>query len=410
MKRLFASSFARDAALLVVCNGVAGLLFMAVHAVAGRMMRGEDYSALFALLGLTWITLVPSSALQIAVARYAAEYCHTSETDLWTRLFRSVIRLVTRWGLPLLVLWCAAAPWVVPALNAVSAPAYMLVGVIGFISLYSPVVNGALQGARRFGWMAAAGMAPAVIRILLVAAICAIGGRVSAVLGGFAVSVVAGIVAGWWPLRRMLAKTSAEALDLRHFLAFFWPVAVGQLMLYVFMNADVILMRRFLAGDEFAVYGKVSALSRTILFAPLPIVLAMFPRAVVSKDSKLLWGTVAATGGIGIVMAVGITVLPDLAMRIMYGLRSPLVAPLLRAYVWAAVPLMMTTVLAQYLWARRRPLALLWIGPVAAGYVGALFAFHATAMQMIACLAAASAAAAAALAALTADTMRRDAP
>ena len=74
------------------------------------------------------------------------------------------------------------------------------------------------------------------------------------------------------------------------------------------------------------------------------------------------------------------------------------------------MPLMMTTVLAQYLRARRRAQALLWIGPVAAGYVAALFAYHATPMQMIACLAAGSAVAAAVLAVLTADVMRRDRP
>lgn len=411
MKRFLDSSFARDAALLVICNGLAGLLFMLVHAVAGRMMAPEDYSGLFALLGLTWITLVPSSALQIAVARYASEYCHTSETELWTKLFRSVIRLVTKWGLPVLGVWCLAAPWVAPWLNAASPVSYMLVGLIGFVSLYGPVVNGALQGARRFGWMAAAGMAPAVTRIALVAAICWAGGRVSAVLVGFAVSIAAGILAGWWPLRKMLTKeTGGLALDLRQFQAFFWPVAAGQLLLYVFMNADIILMRRFLAGEEFAIYGKVSALSRMVLFAPLPIVLAMFPRAVVSRDAKILWGTIGTTLGIGSALALVIFAVPDLVMQVMYGVKSPLVAGLLRPYVWAAVPLMMTTVLAQYLWARHEARALLWIGPVAAAYVVALFLFHATALQMIACLAAGNAVALAVMGVLTARSVRRLAP
>ena len=42
-----------------------------------------------------------------------------------------------------------------------------MVGAIAFVFLYTPVLNGALQGSRRFGWFVSSGIGVALSRLLL---------------------------------------------------------------------------------------------------------------------------------------------------------------------------------------------------------------------------------------------------
>ncbi len=364
-------ALARDAAVMVVGNATAGLLFLAVHMVGGRWMPAGEYAAFVALLGLLWIVLVPSSALQVAVARYAAEYCHASETELWGRLFRSVMRLVTAVGLPAAAAWLAAAGPLARALHAPSPGTVRWVGVIAWLSIYAPVISGALQGARRFGWMAAAAIVPGVVRLALAIPIACSVGTASAMLGAYAASVAAGLAAGGWPLRR--AAAGAAPLDLAPFTRYFLPVAGGQLLLYALMNADLILAPRLLEGAVFHCYGKASMLARTVLFLPMPLVLAMFPRAVVSTRRRTLLQPAAMALVLSVGLAAGLTLAPRLALRWMYGVEGAVYERLLRLYAWAVVPVAMVNVLSQYLWARHDVVALAGLAPVAAAYVGLLW-------------------------------------
>ncbi len=409
MRKWLDMSFARDAAIMVVSNGLAGVLFMGVHMVAGRWMEPSGYAALVSMLGLLWIIMVPSATLQVAVARYASEYCHANAQDLWARLFRSVMRVVTIGGIIGFCLWAAASPVLRGVLASASTPALLWLGSIALVSMYTPVVSGALQGARRFGWMAAAGIAPGAVRLGLTIAVCLAGGGVTAMLAVFAASVVAGLAVAYVPVRRSLGDQPSLPLDLRPFNAFFWPVAAGQFLLYVFMNADLILMSRMLDGAVFAAYGKASMLARTVLFLPMPIVLAMFPRAVVSSDVKTLLVPAGIALALAAGLATGVSLLPGLALKIMYGVEGQVVERLLRAYAWAAVPLAMTMVLAQYVWARHAARSLLWLAPVAAGYVAALwFGGRGDAFGMIGLLAVGNAAALAVLVGLTGRLVRRE--
>jgi len=73
-------------------------------------------------------------------------------------------------------------------------------------------------------------------------------------------------------------------------------------------------------------------------------------------------------------------------MKLMYNVSDPLHNALLQRYVWAVIPLALSTVLAQYLWARHAARAILWGIPIVAGYVGSLLLFADTPERIIGCL------------------------
>ncbi|MEM8997497.1 MAG: hypothetical protein AAGF23_22115, partial [Acidobacteriota bacterium] len=173
--------FAADGALLIVANGLAGLLFLAVHVVLGRSMDGVDYAALVSLIGLLNVLSVGSNALQVAMARFTAGVDAASAARLSRRVFGRVARLTPA----ALLLWLAASFALRGLLDAPSVLALWLLGLGASLQLFTPLAQGLLQGQRLFGWLAAAALAGAGARLAWAGAVAASGGRVSAALLAF---------------------------------------------------------------------------------------------------------------------------------------------------------------------------------------------------------------------------------
>lgn len=362
--------FTWDVGILFVGNGLMSLLFLIFHMVAGRKLPGESYAEYMAMIGLFNVLAVPATAMQYTMARYVAEQHQLSAMEAWLRIVRKGLIGVTRWGLLALGLWCLCTPFLRPWLNAGATANLVWVGVIAFVFLYTPILGGALQGSRRFGWFVSSGIGVAVSRLLMVLPVLWLSGGVASVLAVVAVSYAVGLLISLWPLRGARTHGGEEPLPAtRDVQRYFWGVLLGQLAILSLIFADVILSKRLFAGETLAAYGKAAALSRIVLFLTMPIIIAMFPRAVTSRNPRILIAPLAATLGISVAAAAFISLWPGLPMKVVYGVSDPLSQDLLRRYVWAAIPLALINVVSPYLWARRGVWLTLWILPVTAGYV-----------------------------------------
>lgn len=381
--------FAFDTALLIAANGLTGLLFMLVHVAMGRMMDPLDYAVLVSMLGMLNILNVPSNAIRVVLARYVAEYAHGHAVEMWAKLVRRAFKRVALYAAAALAAWALVSLWLPPYFEGYTTPALWMVGLVAYITLFTPVVTGTLQGARFFGWMAGLGVASAGARLAFAVAAVWLGGGVTAVMGAVAAAAFLGLLIGYFPVHRIVRQTRAldgPGFESGPIYRYLWPVLLGQGALFVLMNADLILYVRFLEGDVLKAYGKAAMLSRTVLFLPLPVAVAMFPRAVTSSRPALLWAPAAFTVLVSVGAAAAISWMPGLPMRLMYGVSDPLHNELVRLYVWAVVPLSLSMVLCQYLWARHQTWAMVWAAPAVAAYVTALFLFHESAAQIIGCL------------------------
>ncbi|MCG8454730.1 MAG: hypothetical protein MI919_00505, partial [Holophagales bacterium] len=375
-RRLLRSAYVRDGALMTVSNGLAGGLFLATHMVVGRHLDGVDYALLVALLGLLSVLGVPQATMQIVVARFAAE-----PEAAWARLLRGSVRQVTRFGLLAFVGWVLCLPWSRHLVPGASAVDLFLIALVAWIGLYTPIFSGALQGRHRFLWLAASGTGGALARLLLATVAALLVGRVDLVLLAWVASYAVSVALAAWPLRAALAVDRGGELGpptgfgdprLRRYAA--WVLA-GQLVFFGLLNADLILAPRLLADDDLAVYGKVAMLCRSVLFLPVPVVLAMFPRAVVSARRRVLLGPLLFASAVAAAAATVVWLRPDLPLELMFGVSGAEYSALARAYVWAAVPLTLDLVIVHYLWARRSHLVALGLAPVVAAYLVLLIFF-----------------------------------
>jgi O-antigen/teichoic acid export membrane protein len=386
--------FARDSVLMIVSSALSGLFYLLVHVFVGRLLGKVEYGQLVALLGLLNVINLPSSTARIVLARFVAEYAHGNATQLWVTVVKRAVRRITLWGIVALLLWSLLSTVIRDVLHAPSASSIVILGGIAFAMLYSPILQGTLQGARFFGWLAAAGLAGSGGRLLFTSAAAAGVGSVTSVLVAVLLSVLFALAVSYWRFHAVLRTTPRlDRFDTRPMYRYMWPVLFGQGALFILMNADLILSARFLPESDLAIYGYAAMLSRTVLFLPQPIALAMFPRAVNSRNPWLLIGPLAFSLVVGLAAAGFIFTVPDLPMRLMYGVTDASCLALVRRYVWAAIPLSLCAIVAQYLWARHATIRMLVLIPVALAYIAGLFLFHAEPTQMVVCLAAGSTAA-----------------
>ena len=376
--------FTWDAAILFAGNGATSFLFLLFHMLAGRKMAGADYGEFVAMVGLLNVLSVPAGVMQLTMARYIAERNPSSADEAWLLLVRRGLRGVSVWGLAALGVWCLVSPALRTGLHASAVSNVVMVGVIAFVFLYTPILGGALQGSHRFGWFAASGLGVGASRLILLLPVLWLGGTVATVLGVVAASFGVGLLISYWPLRRLAPAPGNDPLpNAGEMNRYFWGVLIGQIALYALIQADLIVSTRLFSGEVLAAYGKAATLSRIVFFLPLPIMIAMFPRAVISKNPKVLWFPLGATFLMTVAAATFFTLFPALPMRIMYGVSDPLYLGLVRHYVWAAIPLAMISILSPYVWARREVWSSLWLVPVTFLYLLVLWRGHLTPEQLI---------------------------
>ena len=412
-RRHEAYHFAYDSFVLMAGHGASAFLVVLFHALVGRLMGEVEYALLVALLALLNVLSVPANVISTTMARYVAETVHRADPGTWLQLVRRAITLMTPVGLLALAGWCAATPWLRVLLKSPSAASLALIGVIAFVSLYGPILGGALTGSRRFGWSVAAGLSAAGSRLVLAVPVVLLGGGITGVLGAVTAGTVIGILIAGWPLRALARSTAPERAplpDARAVSGYFWTVLCSQTALFLLINADMILLPRFLDGEALAAYGKAAQLSRAVFFLPLPMAIAMFPRAVTSGNPRLLLGPALFTLTVCVAAAAGMTLWPALPLRLIYGISGPAYELLIRLYVWAVIPLALINLILPYLWARHAARRTLWLIPVTLGYLLLLQGFHRTPQQMIVCLLIGGLAALAVLGYLTAGLLSAPRP
>lgn len=381
-------SFVWDSGLLVCVGALTGLLYMIVQSALGRMMDKVDYAQIVALLGLLNVLSLPTAAMQLTIARYVAEHAHQNAIDVWVTIFKRAVRRVGMFVGVGLLIWVLCSGLLRDFFHAPSILSILVLGVIALTRLFSPIVNGALQGRRAFGWLATVGLSGALFRLIFCVIAVSIGARTDGVISAIAIATLLSLLIGYIPVRHVIDETQAiQDYDTRPIYRYLWPVLLGQGAMLLLMNGDLMFSARFLSGGDLAVYGKAAMLSRMVLFLAQPVAMAMFPRAVNSSNRVLFFAPFGFALSVALAAALLISWMPGLPMKLMYGVTKGAYLNAAALYVWAALPLSLTGISTKYLWARQRTGRALFLLPVVAVYFILLFLFHETPTQMIGCLA-----------------------
>lgn len=246
--------------------------------VAHRLLASE-FSAFRTLVSVFMIISAPLVAVQIAVAKYSAEFNaqqQIAKIDFFlSSLFKKMIIFAS---ITFLVL-CFISKNILYLLKIPDpSSVYLLSGLLA-LSLFIPIFVGVVQGLELFIWFTTASGISAISKLILVFLFLSWDFNISGVLGALLISCLIDLFILYIPLRKHITfKVLQENIDYKEIIVFLLPVAISYFCFFSLVNIDMILVRRFFSLEYSGFYSLAQLMGNIFLFLPQAINIAMLPR------------------------------------------------------------------------------------------------------------------------------------
>lgn len=351
----------RHAGIMFMGMGVVHVATLLFQVMSGRMLTPEDYSVLAAFIGLSVILQRPLSALTTSFAHQSRllEQHHHEGT------LRKILQVwAIRVGLPVLAVSLAMIYWRVPlsSILGLSDSAVMFyLGIMLPSLVANSVLEGLAQGLQLFKFWSAAHMSGALSRLLIGAALL---GFLEAE-GSFAIFAYAaggyactGILLLGLSCRLKQAPSPVNPSTPRIH-QYFLHNSLALAAYAILMTLDVILVNR--AFPNHPTFALSATLSRMIVFFPMAIGMALFPKVVSqgrgnTEQHQLFLRACKWTSVMVILSILACALFTNLLMFLLFGLRD--VDAETRRHVWGMCVAMgfsaLLNLILQYLLAQCR--------------------------------------------------------
>ncbi len=389
----------KHSALLFFFSQLANVCNLLYHAIIGREMPKEEYGILSAMLGIMLAIGTPLEALRMASAHFAGRASVQGEPGAVKRLIRKWCVRLLLVSVPVAVVGFFGAPHLMRYFH-LSSPVPLWITTAGVIgTLFVPLLAGCLQGFQSFLWLSLSLQGLSFVRlgtgvalVFLVSAVAS-SGLFAHVFGVF-IAMCVGFLALWKILHGQPEGTMPTAGVGKY--------AVQSLVMLagfaVVMNVDVIMVRHYLP-DAAGLFSYGATIGRIIIFLPMPIAFALFPKVVSTGEMTatsrgLLVKGLAMVGAlVGAAMLVCLVV-PWLPLKILYGTNDPVAQHNVRIMVSALAPMALTYLLMNFEIAQHRFRCAPALVACALFYIGGVALFHGSVDQIVTVLAIASTASA----------------
>lgn len=351
--RVRSSEFLRHGALAFAGVASASLFGYLFYMLLGRRLGVESYGVVTSLASAMLVVGAPAAVAQLIAARLAADI----ETFGDTAALRRLADLVTLYG-------TAAAAVVLIAgiifrhpitgfFNLTDTRAVM-VTLIG-LALFSvmTVQRGVLQGAHRFGDLAASMAIEACVRVVAGVSLAGPFGATGA-LSGIGIACIMALAYHQYAfVRRFGRHGHAVVLKRDLIMRTVSHVGIGQLTLTILMFYDVPLVKHMFDARSAGLYAAAALVGRAVIaavsFVPLVILPKATARAAAGRSPLPLLGTALGMAAVLVGGAVLLAALaPRLVVTLIAGKAFGDAAPLVLLYVTASSCLSLANVVAAY--------------------------------------------------------------
>lgn len=346
--------------LMAAATVMAGGFNYGYQVLVGRALGAELYGVFGALFALFYLLHVVGRGIRFSASRFAAELDGPDERAAFYRgfLVRSVgLGAVSFAGL------VAAGPAIAAFLDLDSTLPVVAVAAAIAIELVLTANQGTLQGLQRFAALGGFKVVQAVVKFALGAALVFAGLGLYGAFGAVALGSLAVLLASTIYLYRQLGSASATAatFEYRRAYRYVLPAALAGFCLTVPANADVVLVKHFFAGEAAGHYTAASVLGKILLFLPMGISTALFPKVSADHataatdrldalfDRALTYAALVGAGG-----ALAYWVASEPVLRVIFGPEYVAAAPLVRWYGLAMLAVVLAVIVLNFQLARDR--------------------------------------------------------
>ena len=354
--------------VLLVSNVGSGAIQVVYTFALARLLVPTDYGAYVALISAFGILGLVTSGIQPTVARRVAVNGAPSRlTD--------AIRLATKgWATPVALATMAVSGTLIVATPSIQSefslaspwPVWLLAPLTALIVI-TPALRGTVQGGRHFTALAGLSTVDVVTRAGFGVALGWFGGGVTGAIGAQLAGAVVGTIATFAYLNHQgrtqpgqietFPTGSAPAAPRHNNWSTYLIGAESQSMIasgciLVMLTLDAALVARFFNAEDTATYSAVTILGRSQFYLSATVATLLLPYAASPGRGKPLTALgfgLAVTGGLNTAGLLVLIAIPDLVVRVLYGLAYASAAPLLWQYGFHAMMLSLANVVATYL-------------------------------------------------------------
>lgn len=344
LSRLRADDLLQDGSILIVASLFTGVVNYAYQVLMGRFLGPEQYGVFGALFALSYMLLVFSRGVQLCSTKYVS----TLSTGRMAGFLRGFGLRISAVMIVLFGALWLAAPAIARTLKIADPLLVVLVCVTLLFGPVNAITFGALRGLQHFRVFGGIQVGRALLKLGIGIGLVLLGFGTYGAVGGPVIGVAAAFFVSVIYLRRwFLADGSFSAYgEVYRFAA---PSLLVAFCMTVPTNADVVVVKQLFAPVTAGLYTAVSVFGKVLIFLPLGITGALFPKAASRGESRpllvraLFYTAVLAFGAALVLVAV-----PRLALGVLYGGTYAAAAPVLRWYVLAIGAFSLCTVLLNY--------------------------------------------------------------
>ncbi len=373
-------------------SNVSSVLF---HMFMGRWLAPAEYGVLSSMLGVVLIAGMPLGALGTVLIFFTAQLLQQNRAGDIFPLMRSWALKLLVISIPLLVMGFLFSQPLAEFFKLPDRSALFMVLIILAMTFFTPVISAPLGGIQAFGWGSASGISWGVMRLVVGGALVyfvAASAKWALVGHGVGVIVSVGIaMAGLWVILRNSLPTD-QALPGTH--DYLWRTLVVMACFSFLMNADILIVKHYFSPDQSGFYARAATIGRMIIFLPMPIAGALFPKTVSdgatsAQHNRLLWKALFYTAIIIIPGALVCALFPQLPLGVLYHDWQPDAAMcrLVRCTIWAMIPLSLAFIIMNFELSQNRFRIILPLILCVSGYLIGVALWHNSILQIVAILA-----------------------
>lgn len=305
----------------------------------GRLLDPGDFGAFNALNSFVTICSAPMAVIPLLYTKYTVKFERESLGVIKNFLVTGFKAIIVIYALALLA-GVAGILKLKEYFHLESAfPVTIALAQLLVVWLY-PMLQGVMQGLRRYAACGMSNTSSAIIAIICVALMVQ--------LLGFGISgaMLAGLIASSallgisvWSVKDVLSAMSVKVSpeQSRDVIRYAFPVTIANIFYSFLGNLDIILVRHYCTAEDAGLYVTASILAKTAVFFPGVLKIVLFPEAArmrevagVSNKHHLLWISMGLTAILSCGIALVFIAWPRELLILLFGNQYGNAADMLR--------------------------------------------------------------------------------
>ena len=186
LKRL--DIFTKNIIIVFAGTFLANFLNLLYQLLIAHKLSAAEFAAFNSLLSIFMIVSSPLGTIQMAIAKYSAEFNANNQINKLKALFSDLFKKVSILGALTLLFFCFASGHIINTLKITSVSLGYILAALLALAWISPLLAGGVQGLELFGWLTVGSVVTIVFKLALAFIFILLGYSIAGALGALLIS------------------------------------------------------------------------------------------------------------------------------------------------------------------------------------------------------------------------------